>query len=94
MEIRVAEWLGQARNRAPFEQSRTDHFVAERGDENDRDLIFPERQFLSEIGSGHAGHCDVEDETFRLKDAARSQKFLGRTLAASQARTCARKVAP
>jgi hypothetical protein len=65
---RVAERFEQALHGTLFEQACTEGLICLSSDEDDRDLLPANRQLLLQIGSGHAGHGDVEDQTFRLAD--------------------------
>src|ERR1700676_2677650 len=68
-QSRVAERLEQALHGTLFEQACTDGLICLSGDEDDRNLLPTRRQLLLQIGSGHAGHGDVEDQTPGLTDA-------------------------
>ena len=77
-QSRVAEWLEQALDGALLEQAWPDALISVSGDEDDRDRLPAKRQFLLEIGSGHARHGDVENQTLGLADIVGRKKFLGR----------------
>ena len=49
-----------------------------RGDEDNRNLLPPARQFLLQIGARHARHCDVENQAARLADELRREERLRR----------------
>ena len=66
---RVAERLEQAFHGTLLEHARTDGLICVSGNEDDRNLLRPKRQFLLQIRSGHARHGDVEDQTSGLADA-------------------------
>src|SRR6267378_7999359 len=71
----LAEWLEQAFHGAIFEHARTNGLVSVGSDEDDWDLLPAERQLPLEIGSGHAGHGDIEDQTAGLADAIRREEL-------------------
>src|ERR1700674_647016 len=78
-QSRVAERLEQALHGTLFERVWTDGLICLSGDEDDRNLLPANRQLLLQIGSGHAGHGDVEDQTPGLTDAiGREEVFSGR----------------
>jgi hypothetical protein len=61
---RVAEWLAQALRRTLFEHSWSNGLISLSGDEHDRNHLLANPHFSEEIGSGHAWHRYVEDQTF------------------------------
>ena len=61
-----------------FEQARTDGLVSVSGDEDDRNLLPATLQFPLEIGSGHARHGDVEDQTSGLADVIGREELFRR----------------
>src|SRR4051794_38518892 len=75
---RLAEWLEQALHRALFEQAWPGGLVFVSSDENDRNRLPAKHQFSLKIGSGHARHRDVEDQTSRLIDAIRGEELFSR----------------
>jgi hypothetical protein len=72
---RLAEWLEQALHGTPFEQAWTDGLISVSGDEDDWNLLPAKRQFSLEIGSGHARHGDVEDQTSGQKQVWPPRRF-------------------
>src|SRR6202047_2850770 len=77
-QSRVAEWLEQALHGTLFEQARTDCFISVSSDENDRYRFPAKRQFSLEIGSRHARHGDVEDQTSGLAEAIGREELFRR----------------
>src|SRR6266404_7630573 len=77
-QSRVAERLEQALHGTLFERAWTDGLICLSGDEDDRNLLPANPQLLLQIGSGHAGHDDVEDQTPGLIDAIGCQELLSR----------------
>src|ERR1700720_3323413 len=77
-QSRVAERLEQALHGTLFERAWTDGLICLSGDEDDRNLLPANRQLLLQIGSGHAGHGDVEDQTPGLADAIGDEELFGR----------------
>src|SRR3984885_15627417 len=77
-QSRLAERLEQALHGTLFEQACTDGLVCLSGDEDDRDFLPANRQLLWQIGSGHAGHDDIEDQTSGLTDAIGRQELFSR----------------
>src|SRR6266850_6971936 len=63
---RLAEGLEQACHGTLCEHVWTDSLLSESGDEDDRHLVPATRQFPLEIGSRHARHGDVEEQTSGL----------------------------
>src|SRR5467141_714881 len=68
-QCRVAERLEQAPRGALIERALTDGLICLSGDEDDRNVLPANRQLLLQIGPGHAGHDDVEEQTPGLTDA-------------------------
>lgn len=60
-QSRIAEWLQQELCGSLFERSRADSLVLLTSDENDRDGVSMNLQFMLEIESSHTRHGDVED---------------------------------
>ena len=56
-----------------FEQS-ANRIISPPGDEDDRNLLTAESQFLLKIGSGHVRHGDVEDQALRLLGKIEAEK--------------------
>src|SRR5712664_4906497 len=77
-QSRVAERLEQALHGTLFERAWTDGLICLSGDEDDRNLLPASRQLLLKIGSGHAGHGDVEDQTPGLTDAIGREELFSR----------------
>src|SRR6202171_1678414 len=77
-QSRVAEWLEQALHGTLFEQAWTDGLISVSGDEDNRNLFPAKRQFPLEIGSGHARHGDVEDQTSGPADAIGREELFRR----------------
>src|SRR5208282_3432054 len=77
-QSRIAERLEQALHGALFEQAWTDGLISVSGDEDDWNLLPAKRQFPLEIGSGHARHGDVEDQTTGLADAIGREELFRR----------------
>src|SRR5882724_2442326 len=77
-QSRVAEWLEEALHGTPLEHAWTDGLISVSGDEDDRNLLPAKRQFPLEIGSGHARHGDVEDQTSGLADAIGCEELFRR----------------
>src|ERR1700682_2747998 len=74
----VAERLEQALRSSQRYEARTDTGVTVRGDEHNRNRLPPACQFLLQVGSRHAGQCDVENEAVGLADELRREERLGR----------------
>jgi hypothetical protein len=74
----VAEWLEQTRHGTLFEHARTGGLIPVSGDEDDRNLLPATHQFPLEIGSGHARHGDVEDQTSGLANIIGRQELFRR----------------
>ncbi|MGC1633846.1 MAG: hypothetical protein WA744_00230, partial [Candidatus Acidiferrales bacterium] len=73
------EGFKQALLGALFEHSRADSLVSVSSDEDDRNLLPANLQFVLELGSGHPRHGNVEDEAFGPVDAiGRKELFGGR----------------
>jgi hypothetical protein len=73
---RIAEWLEQALHGTLCKHAWTDGLISVSDDEDDRNRLPAKRQFLLEIGSGHAGHGDVEDQASGLADTiGREERF-------------------
>src|ERR1700720_3564799 len=77
-QSRIAEWLEQALHGTLFEQAGTDGLISVSGDEDDWNLFLAKRQFPLEIGSGHARHGDVEDQTSGLAHAIGREELFRR----------------
>src|SRR3984957_4651876 len=75
---RIAERFEQALHGTLFERAWTDGLICLSGDEDDRNLLPANRQLLLQIGSGHAGHGDVEDQTPGLTDATGREELFSR----------------
>src|ERR1043166_5349424 len=75
---RVAERLEQARHRALFHEARKFRLIRMRRDKDDRDFMPTLHQLALEIGSAHARHGDVEDQTARVVNATGGKEFLCR----------------
>src|ERR1700675_160428 len=76
-QSRVAEWLEQAIYSALVQQAGSDSFIRLSGDENDRNLLPANCQFLLQIGPGHARHDDIEDQALGLTNAIGREELLG-----------------
>src|ERR1700730_7309475 len=77
-QSRIAEWLEQALHGTLLEQFWTDGLISVSGDENDRNLLPAKLQFPLEIGSAHARHGDVEDQTSGPADAIGREELFRR----------------
>src|SRR6266850_474529 len=77
-QSRVAERLEQALHGTQFERAWADGLICLTGDEDERNLLPANRQLLLQIGSGHFGHGDVEDQTLGLTDAVGREELFGR----------------
>lgn len=77
-QLRVAEWLEQALQRALFEQAWADGLICVSRDEDDRNLLPVTRQLPLQIWAGRARYGDVENEAFRLVDAIRCEERFSR----------------
>src|SRR6267154_3472074 len=75
---RIAERFEPALNGTLFEHACSDGLICLSCDENDRNLLPAKRQLLLQIGSGHARHGDVEDQTPGLSDAIGRQELFSR----------------
>ena len=67
-QVGFAEGFEEALDGALLKQTLADGGVRVGGDEDDGDFLPAKGQFALEIGSGHAGHGDVEDEAFGETD--------------------------
>ena len=65
----VAERLGQETTGAGLQDARTDTFVGEGGNENDRRAVPVGNQPILQICPIHAGHVYVGDQTSRVRGA-------------------------
>src|SRR5262249_8127742 len=65
----IAERLAKTGHSAALDEAQRFGFACMRRDEDDRNLVPATLQFPLEVGSGHAGQCDIEDQTFHLADA-------------------------
>ena len=74
---RLAERLEQARHGALREHARAYRLISGRGDEDDRNLLLPPRQFLLEIESRHSRHRNVEDQAPGPADKSDCEERLG-----------------
>ena len=77
-QSRVAEWLEQALYRSLCEQAWANRLVLVSGDEDDRNILPAKRKLILELGSGHAGHGDVENQTLGQAKEIGSEELFGR----------------
>src|SRR5712691_12572337 len=73
-----AEWLEQAFHGTIFEHAGTNGLVPVASDEDDWNVLPAKLQLPLEIGPGHAGHDDIEDQTAGLADAIRREELFRR----------------
>src|SRR5580704_3661141 len=78
-QIGIAEGLEQAFYSTLRDQSWADGVIYIGSDEDDRNLLAATPQFQLEIGTAHAWHSDVEDQTFGFVEVIRREKLFGRS---------------
>src|ERR1700722_12611705 len=77
-QSRVAERLEQAIYSALFQQACTDALIGLSGYKDNWDFLPASHQFLLQIGSCHAWHDDIENQTPGLPDAIGREELFGR----------------
>jgi hypothetical protein len=74
----ITEWFKQALDRTLFEHSQAGGLICLSSNKDDRNLLPAKLQFPLEIGSAHAWHGDVEDQTSGLVEVIRREKLFRR----------------
>src|SRR5512133_2671182 len=77
-QCRVTKWLEQTLRCPLFEEPRAYAFVSLGGNEDGRNILSAEPEFLLQIRPSHAGHDHIENQALGLVDAIGTEKLFCR----------------